>query len=428
MSRRFFHKLLTRAAAALLLAAAVAQPAAAAAQIQTPAEALAQDAREYAAAFALPEEEALQRLRAQEESVAATDALRVEFKKRLAGLYLEQRPGLRIVVLLTGRKKVAERTVTAGGLEIPVIFRTGADATQAKIVRAVERYQARIRSALDHAPSMGADPKTGELVILVHRKDAEKEGADVLDARFEALTGVPVRIRVAEGEGADLGLEGGARVFGPSPDGGGRQYCTAGFAVTDGSRTGLVTAAHCPDTLTYRDPEGGGDLPLEFLGQWGWSTQDVQLHLAAPTAEPRPLLYSTTDKSLARPVVGARPRASTRVGDWVCRRGETSGYGCSEVELTDFAPPGDLCGGPCAPTWVMVKGACRGGDSGGPVFLGTTALGLIKGGGSHSASGKCDYWFYMSTDYLPEGWSVLTDPAAGLPQRLAERSTSRLAK
>ncbi len=99
------------------------------------------------------------------------------------------------------------------------------------------------------------------------------------------------------------------------------------------------------------------------------------------------------------------------------------------MELTDFAPPGDLCGGPCAPTWVTVKGACRGGDSGGPVFAGTTALGIVKGGGSHSRSGKCDYWFYMPVDFLPDGWAVLTDRGpAFLPQRAAERSTSRRAK
>jgi hypothetical protein len=115
------------------------------------------------------------------------------------------------------------------------------------------------------------------------------------------------------------------------------------------------------------------------------------------------------------------------VGDIVCRRGETSGYGCFEIELTHFAPPGDLCGGPCAPTWVMVKGECRGGDSGGPVFIGTTALGIVKGGGSHSRSGGCNYWFYMSTDFLPDGWRVLTGEGAE-PQRVADTSTSLRAK
>jgi hypothetical protein len=419
-------RLLVRGAAALLVGAALTGPAAAQPVLQTSAEALEQDAREFASLSGLAFEEALGRLRFQEESVAATDRLRALHAKRLAGLVIEHRPDHRVVVLLTGRKKVPNETLFAGGRSVPVVFRTGANATQGQVVAAIRRHQAEIRSTLDRAPGMGADPRTGELVVLVNRKDAEWHGADELDARFEALTRVPVRIRVMDGEEADLGVEGGARVDGIVAETGRRQYCTSGFVVTDGTRTGLVTAAHCPDSLTYRDPRGGA-IPLTFLGQWGWSFQDVQLHLGE--AEHSPLFYADADKKVARTITAARGRASTRVGDIVCRRGETSGYGCSEVELVDYAPPGDLCGGPCAPTWVTVKGACRGGDSGGPVFTGTVALGIVKGGGTHSRSGKCDYWFYMPVDFMPDGWSVLTETGpAILPQRLAERSTSRRAK
>ena len=415
-----------RAAWAAALAAAPLASAAAEPLVQTQAEALEQDARAFAEQARLAPDEALQRLRFQEESVSATDALRERYQERLAGLFIEHRPDHRVVVLLTGKRKMPAGTIIAGGRSVPVVFRTGAKATQAAVVAAIRRHQAQIREALDRPPAMGADPRTGELVVLVHRKDAQWQTAEALDARFEALTGVPVRIRVMDGEGADLGLEGGARVSGVVPESGRREYCTSGFVVTDGARTGLVTAAHCPDSLTYRDPQGG-DIPLTFLGQWGWSFQDVQLHLG--DAEHSPLFYADAAKTVVRSITGVRGRASSRVGDIVCRRGETSGYGCSELELTDFAPPGDLCGGPCAPTWVTVKGGCRGGDSGGPVFTGTVALGIVNGGGSHSRSGKCDYWFYMPVDFMPDGWSVLTDRgAAVLPQRRAERSTSRRAK
>jgi hypothetical protein len=415
-----------RAGFAAFLAAAPLGSAAAAPVIQTEAEALAQDAGAYSRQAGLAPEEALARLRFQHESVAATDALRNLYHKRLAGLVIEHRPEHRVVVLLTGKKKVRAQTILAGGLSVPVEFRTGAKATRGQVIAAIRTHQAAIRSSLDHKPAMGADPRTGELVILVHRKDAEWQTADALDARFEEMTGVPVRIRVMDGESADLGLEGGARVYGTVAETGQRQYCTSGFVVTDGMRTGLVTAAHCPDSLTYRDPQGG-EIPLSFLGQWGWSFQDVQLHLGE--GEHSPLFYADAAKTFARLITGAQGKASSRVGDIVCRRGETSGYDCSEIELTDFAPPGDLCGGPCAPTWVTVRGGCRGGDSGGPVFTGTVALGIVKGGGSHSRSGKCDYWFYMPVDYLPDGWSVLTDKgAAVLPQRAAVSTARRRAK
>jgi len=150
-------------------------------------------------------------------------------------------------------------------------------------------------------------------------------------------------------------------------------------------------------------------LPLKFLGQWGWGYQDVQLHVSEQPLQP--LFYADTAKTVARAVTGARNRTSTRVGDVVCHRGERTGYSCAEVELVDFAPSGDLCGGACLATWVAVAGpTCKGGDSGAPVFNGTTAFGLVKGA-SYRGDGSCIFYFYMSTDYLPAGWSLLETPA-----------------
>jgi hypothetical protein len=180
--------------------------------------------------------------------------------------------------------------------------------------------------------------------------------------------------------------------------------CTTGFVVTDGKRTGIATAAHCPDALRYLDPNEA-EVPLSFVGQWGWSFRDVQIHESARAEQP--IFYADAKGRAARRLATWRNRASTRAGDTVCHRGETSGYSCSEVELTDYAPPGDLCGGPCAPAWVTVSGpSCKGGDSGGPVFLGSTAFGILKGA-SYARSGRCDFYYYMSTDFLPEGWALL---------------------
>jgi hypothetical protein len=83
------------------------------------------------------------------------------------------------------------------------------------------------------------------------------------------------------------------------------------------------------------------------------------------------------------------------------------------VDLVDYAPPGTLCGGFCHPTWVTVTGpGCRNGDSGGPVFLGATAFGILKGG-NYTRDGRCNFYYYMSTDYLPPGWSLRTAAGSG---------------
>ena len=78
----------------LLLASATA----ASAEVpETRAQALAQDAARYAAQFGVGQDEAVRRLKAQEESVAETDAIAREFADRLAGISIEHVPEYRIV-------------------------------------------------------------------------------------------------------------------------------------------------------------------------------------------------------------------------------------------------------------------------------------------------------------------------------------------
>ncbi len=392
--------------------------------IQTPDEALAQDAAAYAARYGVAPDEAARRLRAEAETVVATGALAAEFGDRLAGIAIEHLPSFRIVVLLAGGAPVPGRILPAGGMTVPVDFRTATSATHPQLLAALTQHQATIRAALRRPPGIGIDQRTGELVVLVAGIDADRDGVATLQARFAALTGVPVRVRAVDRPDFDMqdidrqgfdrqdgvshdmvAVEGGARVVGTSPVDGRRYACTTGFSVTDGVRQGVVTAAHCPDTLSYIDPAGGPAVALPMIGQWGWGHQDVQVNVTAGSASP--YFYADTAKRSVRPVTGQRPRAAARAGDTVCHRGERTGYSCAPVELTDFAPAGDLCGGACLPTWITVAGpTCKNGDSGAPVFAGTTALGVLKGG-SYRSDGSCAFWFYMSTDYLPDGWSLI---------------------
>jgi hypothetical protein len=372
-------------------------------RLLTAYEALAQDAGEYARAYAVSNDEAVRRLRAQQESVPTTDRLRESYRDRLAGISIEHAPDYRIVVLLTGSEPVADQSVAVGGMDVPIVFRTGATATYDQLLAAMTRHQAAISSLYPRMRGMGADPRTGEIVLMV-QDPGLYGGPDAMDAEMETLTGVPVRIRSLQGEDSNSSIEGGARVEGIDPANGRRYACTTGFVVTDGSRNGIVTAAHCPDTVTYYAP-GQPAIPLEFVGQWGARYQDVQVHVGAEADGP--FFYADAEKRTARRLTSWRNRTSTRAGDAVCRRGETTGYSCSEVELVDFAPPGDLCGGPCDPVWVTVAGpTCRAGDSGGPVFSGTIAFGIVKGG-NYGRGGRCNFYYYMSTDYLPAGWSLL---------------------
>ena len=383
--------------------------------IRSTAEAMADDAVATAARLDLPIDVASRQLAVQQASVTATTALADLYADRLAGVSIVHRPDLGIVVLLTGDTPIADTVIDAAGSRVPVTFRVGAKARLTDLIQAITVYQSAIRASLISPPGLGVDQRTGELVAVVSGRDVAREGYDGLRDRLAALTHMPVRLRVVDQPALDMaegnGIEGGGRMVGSVPGDTHRYLCTAGFAVTDGLRTAMTTAAHCPDALSMRDAEGREHI-LAFVGQWGWGNQDVQLN--ASTDWLSPLFFADTAKTVSRAVTGAAPRAGLRAGDIVCHRGERTGYSCSEVDLTDFAPAGDLCGGACLPTWTTVAGpSCKGGDSGSPVFLGTTAYGLLKGG-SYRADGSCAFYFFMSTDYLPLGWRLLT-AADGVP-------------
>ena len=406
MAKRVSALLKGVAALALATAGAAASPARAqgGVPVQTSEEALAEDAADYARRHEVGLDEATRRLRAQEASVAAIEAIRARYARRLAGVAIAHSPDWHVAVLLTGRRKVRDRTVVAGGVSVPIVFRTGARATQAQLLAAITEHRGAIRAALPRFTGIGVDQRTGELVVAVRSAAVDPADAE----RLARIAGVPVRLRPVEGPDADAGIEGGGRVEGVEPASGRRFFCTTGFVVTDGARTGVVTAAHCPDDLTYYDAGGGPQVPLTMVGSWGAQYQDVQVHVGA--APHRPVFHADTAKRALRPLSGARPRAAIRGGETLCHRGEATGYSCGEVELTHFAPPGDLCGGPCDPVWVTVSGAaCRGGDSGGPVFAGTVAFGILKGS-SYRPSGGCNYYYFMSTDFIPEGWTLLRAP------------------
>ena len=368
--------------------------------------ALALDAAEYATLSGQAPMAAARELAVQEASVPLTDALKAEFADRLAGLSVGHAP-FHIDILLTGDVPVADRVVQVAGSPVLVRFRTGAYATHHQLVIALALHQTEIRASLTQPPGIGVDPRIGALVVMVARADAEAEPGDALRDRIARIAGVPVRIATLYTSDSDLAdLQGGERLIGIDPGNSRRYACTSGFVVRRGSDSAIVTAAHCPDDLVWTDAERRQH-PLPFLGQWGWGYQDVQVN--GSPAPLSPAIWSDTTKTISRRITGQRTRDQTRAGDIVCHRGERTGYSCAEVWIPDFAPAGDLCGGGCTPTWVAVRGpSCRSGDSGGPVFLGGIAYGIVKGGSYRGGDGSCAFYYYMSVDFLPDGWSLAT--------------------
>src|SRR5436190_668711 len=155
---------------------------------QTQAEAIADDAIQYAAQFGVTPNEAATRLKTQQASVSATNAIALEFAARLAGIAIEHAPEYRIIVLLKGGEAVADRS--ADGVRI--VFRTGAKATHAEAVAAMRKHLIDLRNDLPNSRGAGYDQRTGEVVLLVTSADAQRYGVDRIHTRAQQVSGVPI--------------------------------------------------------------------------------------------------------------------------------------------------------------------------------------------------------------------------------------------
>jgi hypothetical protein len=369
-------------------------------KVQTFEEALQQDAEDYAKRFNVTVIDARRRLQAMRDTASTRQELQETFGPRLTGISIEHVPELKILVRLTGDTPVPDRSVTAAGMTVPIQFRTGAQSTLAQLRAASDRHHASIKTLIPQMQGIGIDTRTGELVVVVNAVGAAAAAILTREAELEALTGVPIRIRAIDGVERNSDVRGGSRVA--SSAGG---LCTSGFVVKDTTnRTGVITAAHCADVLTYYNPNNT-QIPLAFVGGWGSSTQDVQVHVSNYIE--RPEFYVDTAKTTVRRPVGQYALSATWPGDNACHRGETTGASCSMVEYVYYRPEAHVCGGYCSDTWVTVFGPhCAGGDSGGPVYDLNLARGIQKAS-SFSSGGMCNYYIYMSLDYLPSGWSLL---------------------
>lgn len=290
---------------------------------------------------------------------------------------------------------------------MPVVFRVGARSTIQQLRAAIAQHRGAINKLLPGVQGMGVSTRTGELAILVNAAGPAAAAALALDAELETLTGVPVRIRITDTVAVNMDVRGGSRAEGVNPVNNVRERCTTGFVVrSTAGTTGVATAAHCPDNMTYYNPNGTS-IPLSFVAgaASGYGSQDVQIHTSAYVE--RAEFYDNTEKTTVRRPVGSYALSATWEGDWACHRGETTGASCALITWVYYAPPDDKCAGYCAATYVLVEGPhCKGGDSGGPVWDVQLARGLLKGGNYNRVTNACESYYYMPMEYLPSGWSL----------------------
>jgi streptogrisin C len=360
----------------------------------TLAQALSQDAGSYAVRHNVSLVEAVRRLEAQGDQGETVSLLRAANPDRFAGLWLEHAPEFRLIVRLVGNDPAGpEFQAAAAGSPTPVVFVTGAAATESQVLGRIQASMHRFRAVFPEMMGTDHDVRNGEIVLTVFAKGARGQSAQARGAALTRQVGHPVRVQVVEARERNQHTRGGAHL----------STCTSGFVVANSAGTrGVTTAAHCGNTQTYFE-YAGENYPATFVAERLDADEDVQWHTT--THDEYPEFYADLTTT-ARVLTGRRLRSSTAVGNTVCHRGKTTGYSCGSVESTTYQPTfAGACGSvACAATYIKVSGPdlrCDGGDSGGPWFNGQTAFGTHKTGASSGpGTGQCSFATYMSTDYL----------------------------
>lgn len=360
------------------------------------------DAREYADAMGVSQEEALERLGYQE-TIGELDAeLTRETTNNFGGLYIQHEPEFQVVILLTeGSQSEARSSRSKTGSyisdsDLPSELITIQEAKYT--LEELKRFQDIIQQA-----------NTSQDIPVETSVNVYKNTVDVFtveDNLRRNKTSVAIPSNAVPSDVANIvAVESLSR---PAADIFGGKHlstCTAGFSVVadDGTR-GVTTAAHCPDSQSFE----GTSLPME---DEKWETQyDIQWH-TTPGFDVKNKAYDGRNN---REITSSASTNSHSIGKWVCKYGKTTGYGCGQIKSNTHNPTYCNISNSTA-SFVRVKrfrtDLSSPGDSGGPWMYGSHAYGSMSC--YFRVLWGSDQGIYMPIDrvsILGGGLDVLTSP------------------
>ncbi|MGJ3561988.1 S1 family peptidase [Streptomyces sp. INA 01156] len=160
-----------------------------------------------------------------------------------------------------------------------------------------------------------------------------------------------------------------------------RRRCTVSFNALGGSTYYGILAGHCAGTSTTWYADSSRTVPVGTTAGYSFPGNDYGLVRYTNTALSYPGEINLGG-GVVRDITGA---AAPRIGQSVCHLGRSSGMHCGMVtglNVTVNYGGGDIVYG------LLKANVCsEAGDTGGPAFSGTTALGLISGGSGNCTSG-----------------------------------------
>jgi hypothetical protein len=430
-------------------------------------EALAVDAKLYAEAYGVSQEEAVKRLSIMLDIGAEADVAESEEGDDFAGSYFDnsasqfslvvrtkkankpdrilkrkarvearrdpaakakrraERRAMRAKFKLTDSEVEQAEDILGQDVQVPLKFK-GSAANSVRALQAAIDASAQSFAAIPGFQTAFVDNKTGEVVVMVDAKSP-----DVASAEAAKFLNVPYRIELVPGGFVKTALRGGQFTFDAQG-----QRCMTAFAARHNTtgKTGVVTAGHCVVVKPTQINDGGTNYTMTQgtpLDPRVGATSDLMFLSGAPNVVAE---FYAEGTGAVRSVTGTQSRASTAVsngtytgtigtktGAFVCHLGQVSPgssnrmQSCGEVvSTTATSISGSYTGG----SYVMVRNTqsgagtilktgtgtlrCLEGDSGGPWFVSTLALGVQSGcGWQNVVNGTAVWATYTSVDFFP---------------------------
>jgi hypothetical protein len=320
------------------------------------------DAVEYSKSAGVTYAEAVRQLDRQIVVGALQETLMTKEGSTFAGLLIEHQPRYRVVARFTSDAAATlARYVTGGPLDQIVEPESAAysladlEATQARLVKEYAGTSVTVDiDVRENRVELGIPTSVSLNTSLL--------AVDAMSPSVKVTTGIQPRTPATT-------LYGGLQFSG----------CTSGFTIYYGANTanrGIVTAGHCSNSqsyaghaLTYQNDE-------RHDGDW-----DYQSHkLAGATYQNK---VQDGASGTTRSIGAVTYWANQNVGDFVCKYGYVTHYGCGYIVTKNASGCVDT---PAGTMYIKLDSdpngtgydLAEGGDSGGPYFLGSTAKGILS--------------------------------------------------
>ncbi|MBL1086220.1 trypsin-like serine protease [Streptomyces actinomycinicus] len=278
----------------------------------------------------------------------------------------------------TPRSGTARRTrltaVAAGFLAAAAFAAPTANASDAHTFSAAQLAKASdsVLKADVAGTAWAVDGKSGRVVVTV---DSTVSKAEIATIKKRAGTNAgALVIKHTPGKFNKL-ITGGDAIYG------GQYRCSLGFNVHSGSTYYFLTAGHCGEVASTWYSNSSKTTVLGTNVGYSFPGNDFAL-------------VRYTNSSIAHPsAVGSQTisRAATpSVGTTVYRRGSTTGTHSGRVTALNATV--NYGGGDIVYGLIQTTVCAEGGDSGGPLYSGSTAYGLTSGGSGNCTSGGTTFF------------------------------------